>query len=243
MANGAYIALSAAVAAHKRLDVVANNLANVNTTGFKEQRLQFGHVLAHERATGREAEKGYVATKGSHFNFEQGPITATHNPMDLALHGNGFLVVQGPESEAPMLTRSGALHISSEGELVDSEGRKVLMDGPGEAAIVLSENAAVEINEQGEVFQNKELMGTLRIVQSDTKSLQAMGDGRYASDPRTWTPAGNDVRVLSGHLESSNVNAISNLTQLIEINRGYQSIQRILDRYSKMDRRAIDSMG
>lgn len=242
MANGSYISLSAAVAAQKQLDVVANNLANVDTTGFKQQRVQFSHVLAHAGNNLMRQEKGYVDVKGSFLNLDQGAITATSNPLDVALHGDGFLVVQGQDSKAPLLTRNGALAVSQEGHLVDSIGRRVLMQESNQE-VLLTEASKIEINEQGQIFQNNTMVGTLRLVKADSSTLKPEGAGAFSSDPNTWQEAENGVRVLSGHLESSNVNPIANLTKLIELNRGYQATQRILDRYTKMDKRAIDSMG
>lgn len=242
MANGSYIALSAAVAAQKQLDVVANNLANVDTTGFKQQRVQFAHVLARAGNNLAQEEKGYVDVKGTYVHLEQGPITATSNPLDNALHGDGFFVVQGNDGDLPMLTRNGAFTISESGHLVDAVGRKVLMEESNQE-VLLTDSAKVTINEQGQVFQNETMVGTLRLVRCDPSSLKPQGAATFSSDPNTWQPAQDSVRVLSGHLESSNVNAISNLTKLIELNRGYQTTQRVLDRYSKMDKRAIDSMG
>lgn len=241
MANGSYIALSAAVAAQKQLDVVANNLANIDTTGFKQQRMQFTHVLARAGNNLTQEEKGYVDVNGTFLSLDQGAITSTGNPLDIALHGDGFLVVEG-QGSPPLLTRNGSLAISQEGHLVDSLGRKVMMDTPNQE-VVLTNSAKVTINEQGQVFQDNQMVGTLRLVRCDPGTLKPQGAATFSSDPDTWQAANTGVRVLSGHLESSNVNAISNLTKLIELNRGYQSTQRVLDRYTKMDKRAIDSMG
>lgn len=242
MANGGYIALSAAVAAQKQLNVVANNLANVDTTGFKQQRMQFAHVLARAGNNLTQEEKGYVDVNGTFLNMEQGAITATANPLDLALHGDGFLVVQGQDPSAPLLTRNGALAISQAGHLVDSVGRRVLMQDSNQE-VLLTDAAKVTINEQGQVFQNETMVGTLKLVRCDPSTLTPEGAATFRSDQNTWQDAQGEVRVLAGHLEASNVNAISNLTKLIELNRGYQTTQRVLDRYSKMDKRAIDSMG
>lgn len=240
MANGSYIGLSAAVAAHKQLDVVANNLANVNTTGFKQQRLAFSHVLAEAGNNLERQEKGYVQVQGSYLNLEQGAITATHNALDVALHGDGFLVVR--DGQDMLLTRNGAMALSPDGVLTDSLGRPVQFESNGEN-VEFNDQAKIEINEDGEVYQGETLMGKLRVVRCDPATLVAKGAATFASDPNTWQEAGNSVRVLSGHLESSNVNPISNLTKLIELNRSYQATQRVIDRYTKMDKRAIDTMG
>lgn len=242
MANGAYIALSGAVAAHKQLDVVANNLANIDTVGYKQQRMQFAHVLADAGNNLVRQEKGYVAVEGTYLRMEQGPLTVTHNPLDVALHGDGFLVVQDPEQGTHLLTRNGALALSEDGNIVDSVGRPVVMEFEGDSP-QFSEHAKITINEQGEIFQGDTQMGRLRIVRCDPTTLTAKGAATFTSDPDTWEEAYDSNRVLSGHLEASNVNAISNLTKLIELNRGYQATQRVLDRYSKMDKRALDSMG
>lgn len=244
MANGAFISMSSALAAQKRLDVVANNLANVDTAGFKQSRLAFEHVYA--KAKGREttAEKGFVDVNREQLTLSQGRMERTGNPFDIALHGDGFLVVRDAQDN-PFLTRNGALRLNENGALVDASGRAVMLEGQqaGEQPLAISpENGPVQINDDGEIVQGSAVLGKLEIVTVDPQQLQVRGTSTFYANPDTWMPATETTRVLSGHLEGSNVNALTNLTQLININRSYSMIQKVISKYSQSDSKAISSI-
>ncbi len=128
MQNALLIGLSRQALLERQLDVVANNIANVNTNGFKADQSLFEEYLisgAHEdNFVGRDRRVSYVQDRGTYRDMSQGPVEQTKNPLDVAINGNGYLVVQTPAGER--YTRDGNLHLSSTGQLVTSQGDAVL---------------------------------------------------------------------------------------------------------------------
>lgn len=244
MANGAFISMSSAIAVHKRLDIVANNLANVDTAGFKQSRLVFEHV--YTKAKGRETtqEKGFVDAQHAELTLAQGRMERTGNPLDVALHGNGFLVLRDANNN-PFLTRNGAMRLNDSGVLVDGAGRSVMLEGQdaGQQPLAISpQNGPLQINDSGEIVQGAAVLGKLQIVAVDPQQLQARGNATFYADPDTWQPAAETTRVLAGHLEGSNADALRNLTELININRSYSMVQKVIQQYSQTDRKAISTI-
>ena len=131
MENASLIGLSRQIALQRELDVVANNIANISTTGFKAEGVVFQEhlmpVASANQFSGTDRKLSYVQDRATWHDLSQGPIEQTGNPLDVALSGDAFLVVQTPRGER--YTRNGALQVNAAGELVTSEGYRVLGDG------------------------------------------------------------------------------------------------------------------
>jgi flagellar basal-body rod protein FlgF len=242
VANGQYLALSAALAAKRQLDVVANNVANVNTTGFKQMRATFQSFMV-EPGEDFANTKGFVALASTQNDHAQGGLTQTGNPLDVALRGTGFFAVQSEDGE--LLTRAGSFSMAPDGTLVDSQGRPVL-SGNDEATaqrIVLGPDAGrVTINAQGDVSQGGTVIARLRVVDADLATLTPVGDSNFRAQAGTTRPAqvaNGQTSVVAEHLEQSNVNAILGMTQLIELNRNYSVAHKIMQRYEKVDSKLL----
>ncbi len=217
-----YISLARMNTLRRQMDVVANNVANISTTGFKAQRMQFVEFL--ERASPEERYSmpiDLVTTRDQ----RAGPLVPTNNPLDIALQGEGYLVVSSLNGDR--YTRSGALQIGPNRQLVDGNGLPVQGEG-GQPLTIPAAAVQVTISPSGEVSTEQGPVGKIRTVRFDSDlSLEELGGGLYATDqqPRPST----ELTLTQGMLEGSNVQGVVEMTQMIEILRQYQSTQRLID--------------
>ena len=194
-----------------RQEVVANNLANASTPGFKGDRV-FARLLA---------ETGGVEPE-SRTDLRPGALTATGRPLDLALDGEGFMVVQTQAGER--LVRGGAFQLDVSRTVVDPDGNPLLGDsGP----IVLPEGGEFEFSPRGEVRVDGSVVARLRMVRLEEGStLSREGSLQFRVDGETSPLEEGDVRVRQGHLEESNVGTVESMVEMIEIQRAYSALQR-----------------
>lgn len=235
MENSIYIGLSRQVALRRQLDVVANNIANVTTPGFKGQE-----VLFQQYTVGAAGNDSYsmVSDYGSYRDTRPGPVARTDNPLDVAIEGNGFLVVE--TAEGPRYTRSGRMSIGPDRQLVDSNGLPIL--GEGDQPITIPENATeITIAPDGTISNVAQQIGRLRVVRFEREQfLTEQGRGLFSS---TEPPVPvQDPRVRQGSLESSNVQPVIEMTRMIELQRQYQSTQRLLETEHENQRNAISKL-
>jgi len=260
MDKGMYVAVSGAIAAQKKLDATANNLANISTPGFKTDRLLFesylnkhfreapGHSTPASPDPSYMRHSEYVVANQLYTDFSQGPVRVTGNPLDLALKGDGFLAVMTSEGER--YTRNGALQVGANGELVTGEGHVVLdeLDRP-----LYVNDGMVTVDDKGNVWVAGDSLGNaggagrlpegtfgrhagrLKLVDfAKPYNLAKEGNGLIrANDPADALPA-EDVEVLPEHLESSNVNMIREMTDMIEIQRTVETYQKAIRESEQM---------
>src|SRR5262245_25889692 len=230
MADGFFLAYSALDARMKLVDIIANNLANSQTNGFKRQ---FGKVL-EDASTGFE----FVS---SHVDLAPGYMLKSGSDLDAAIESDGFFAILTPDGVR--YTRNGSFVQNSEGELATQDGMKVLSssDKP-----ISSTNGAMSIQDGGAVTVNGNEIATLKIVHfADLSKLQ--NEGAYRFD---WKGGADEVlnvpepRVKAGYLERSNVNAVNEMVRLISANREYEAIQRTIKTLSvDMNSRLIQEFG
>jgi flagellar basal-body rod protein FlgF len=216
-----YKALSGAVAQTRRLEATAQDLANVNTSGYKGQRLSFSEVLAN-RLPPDERPGGLVAVAGQRTNLGQGAIQGTGNPFNLALEGDGFFVVQTSRGER--YTRNGAFTLRTDGTLITPQGDALL----GESGPIRVTGIKMEVAADGTVTSDDGEIGKVRIVRFADPGLAAKeGANLFVSDNANLRPA-TDPRVLQGSLEQSNVSSIDGMISLIALNRQFEASQRAM---------------
>ncbi len=237
MANGVYIPMSGAMAAEKRLEVVANNVANANTPGFRQQRVAFQSFLVDTESS-KPAEKGFVGVGEGRVDLTAGAIQTTGNPLDVALDGPGFFMVQG--EGGTMLTRNGALRMQADGTLVDGGGLPVL--GTNRAPIRLRpDGGQPSVGADGSVSQNGTTIATLGVVTVDPARLQPVGDMHMRAAPQDLVPA--KTSVIAGALESSNVNPVRGLVELVQLTQDFQTQNRVMTEYRKLDQKTLSKAG
>lgn len=191
----------------RRQEVVSNNLANVDTPGYKAQRV-FGELMD---------ELGPRAAITN--DLSGGALRETGRPLDVALEGEGFLVVETPGGE--VLRRGGSLSLDAAGVLTDAGGRPVL----GDDGLIVVPSGEVQIERDGVVRVDGEEVGRLRVEYADPESLQRIEAGLWTSDARAGVdPA--EVGVRQGALEESNVTALEGLVEMLDVQRNYAALQK-----------------
>ncbi|MEQ1769467.1 MAG: flagellar basal-body rod protein FlgF [Devosia sp.] len=242
MENAQLISLSRQMAIQRQMDVIANNLANINTTGFKSESLLFEDYLS---PTGED--ESFTASRDQDLHFTQdwstihdlaaGPIEQTGNTLDVALQGNGFLVVQTPAGER--YTRAGSLQVDPSGTLVDVNGNPVLTDA-GPMTFSLTETD-ISIGANGAIATNEGPKGSLRLVEfPDARALARTGDNLFSG---TGAVAATGTRVVQGSIERSNVSGVTEIAGMIRVQRAYASIASMMQRQDEVLRGAIQRLG
>lgn len=250
MQNALLIGLSRQVALGRELDVVANNIANLNTTGFKGDGALFEEFIAPTaRASGVNGIDGrisFVRDRATWTDMSQGPLERTGNALDVAIEGKGFFVVQTPRGER--YTRSGALQINNNGELVTAEGFQVLGESgpitfqPKDRDITISADGTISVRE-GNSAKTESQRGKLRVVGFERpQQLQKDGAGTFSA-PQNITPLPDtESRLVQGAVEKSNVRAVVEMTRMIEVTRSYTQVANLLQQQADMQRSAIEKL-
>jgi flagellar basal-body rod protein FlgF len=241
MENAQLIALSRQLALQKQMDVVANNVANINTTGFKAEMLlheEFVMPVALDQDFPLpDQELSFTQDWATIHDLAPGSIVQTGNPFDIALSGDGFLVVETPEGER--WTRAGALQLDAEGTLVDFDGNPVM--GDGGAITFDAGDTDVAIDATGAVSTAAGAKGRLRIVEfADPQTLTRVGSNLFSGGEPEAAVA---TRVVQGAIEKSNVNGITEIAEMIRVQRSYESVTAIMQRQDDIRREAINTLG
>ena len=224
MESSLYVGLSRQMVLNDAMTMVANNVANANTAGYRTQNPMFEQYISKERYDKHDLSMVY--DMGQYDTTQPGPVQLTGNPYDVALNGPGFIAITAPSGEM-QYTRSGNFTVNSNNELVTSSGYKV--SGPGGDAITIPTGAKeVKITAAGDVTADGNTVGTMGIFEfNNLQNLTPAGNGLYSSKDG-GRPA-TETSVIQGSLEGSNVNAIQETTRMIEILRSYQSTMRMIE--------------
>lgn len=223
MENSLYIGLSKQVALRRNVDIVANNIANMNTSGYRGQNLMFKEHISDPR--GARFENSQVSTIGQYDNTEAGTMQATESPLDVAVDGPAFLGVVTPDGVS--YTRSGSFKMDATGQLQTQAGFPVSSAGGG--PITIPANAkSISITEEGFISTENGVVAQLMVQEFENpQMLTPAGNGLYTSeDP--GIPAVKS-RLMQGLLEGSNVKPIIEMTKMIDSSRSYISVTKMVD--------------
>ena len=228
-----YQILSAAMGQEKRLDQIANNLANVNSIGFKQDRLIFNDFMKEAAAANGvdpatiPASTPSISNAGQGYTvFAPGPAIDTGGQFDLYIEGEGFFEIEG--ETGTYYTRAGNFGLNSTGELVNAEGRRVL-DGSGSPITLDPNRGEVTISPNGDIVLEGSVEATLQVVNfADPNLLTKYGEGLFEA-PAGVTPVVNEeAKLLQGFLEGSNVNPVEEMIRLIETQRAFNTHQKAM---------------
>jgi len=237
MSDALYAAVSGAVAQEKALEIVANNIANVSTTGFKGARLSFKEVMSEAARGHEQAGDKQVVVDKVYTDFTPGTLHTTNNPLDVALIGPGFFAIETPQGER--YTRAGSFTLAQDGTLVTTEGQPVV--GPS-GAIRLDPLKTAAIDDQGRIWSGDLQVGQLKVVDfSDRDALVREGLGFWKAQDNTAQVVQN-VQLQSKALEQSNVNAVTGMTQLIWISRAHEMFHRAMDAVRAVDQKTTNEL-
>lgn len=244
MENPIYIGLSRQVALRAQMDLIANNVANMSTPGYRAQNMVFTEFVEKPKGRHDSLRKqdpiSMVLDYGHYQVNEAGPMQFTGNQLDAALNGPGYFGVRAPGSDETVYTRAGAFQVNVQGELVTGTGHQVM--GQGGGVIVIPDDAKqIKIGEDGAIATEDGEIGRLMVVEfDDLQALEARGDGTYASE-EDGNPAQN-TRVIQGMVEGSNVKPVLEMTRMIDVLRSYQQAQRLLQSEHERQRTMIQRL-
>jgi flagellar basal-body rod protein FlgF len=249
MQNTLLIGLSRQVALGRQLDVIANNIANLDTTAFKADGALFeAYISPSARADGptaRDSQVNFVRDRATWLDWSQGGIKRTGNPLDLAIEGRGFLTVQTEGGER--YTRNGSLKIDPEGQLVTSAGDPVLGEnGPivfqrTDRGIHISKDGTISVRTAGADADTRR--GRLRLVSfENVNQLQKDGTSYFAAPERVTPDPDKESTVLQGAVEKSNISAVLEMTHMIEVTRSYAQTASLLAKQSELQDAAIEKL-
>jgi len=260
MSDGLYIASSAGVKQQRKLDVVSNNLANMNTPGFKKDELVYKELEPPFQGAHRALESNrntllpsglsnkevsYVGVDAQTTNFAQGTLLKTGNPLDVALEGDGFFALDTPEGIR--YSRVGNFRIDEQGQIVDKEGNPVistddasLLVPPGGVQITIGQEGIVSAG-TGTAIQP---LGQIKVVRFDNPGLlRKEGDGMYrVTDPEQRAIPHGEARVMQGFVENSNVNAVEEMSKMIQTLRTFEAYQKIIQSVDEADQQSVTSI-
>ena len=249
MQNALLVGLSRQVALGRELDVIANNIANINTAGFKADGSIFEEYVSPTASADNflsgDRRVSFVQDRATWVDMSQGPVERTNNPLDVAINGKGYLVVQTPRGER--YTRNGGLQISNTGELVTSEGYQVLGESgpitfqPKDRSITISEDGTISAREGSNTTDSQR--GQLRIVSFDQPGLLQKDGSSTFTAPANAAPQADKVsRVAQGAIEKSNVRSVIEMSRMIEVTRSYTQVANMLAQAADVRRNAIEKL-
>ncbi len=239
--NAQLIGLSRQIALQRQMDVVANNIANLNTTGFKAEQILFEEYVMpearHNDFPSLDQPLSYVQDWATVHDLAGGAIVQTGNELDVALNGDGFFAVQTAGGER--WTRAGAFGLNNQGTLVDQSGNPVL--GNGGPIQFGPEETGITIAADGTVSSSAGAKGQLRIVEfANAQELVREGANLFSGG----TPGLNtNTRVMQGHIERSNVSGVTEMAEMIRVQRAYESVASLAQKQDEMRRNAIQRLG
>jgi flagellar basal-body rod protein FlgF len=242
METPTYVALSRQTALLRQMDVVANNLANLTTPGFKQEVEVFTTVPIRSQVSGAPQKLAYVQDFGTARDFSAGPMTPTGNDLDVAIQGNGFFVVQTPSG--PRYTRLGHFSLNAAGQLVNKQGYPVLAGGA--PMTINPDDGPVQIASDGTVSADRTQQGNAQVVYGKLDVVDFQDRDQLKPEEGTLfntnTPPIQVAQpaLAQRMLEQSNVLPVKELTTMIWVQRNYEYVQKFLDGEDDRMRRAVN---
>lgn len=231
-----YLALNRQVGLSQEMDLVANNIANLNTVGFRREGVAFTEFVV----AGEFGESVSMGDLGARFASDRpGGLKLTGGSMDLALQGPGYFAIE--VADGPILTRAGAFQTSEEGFLVTPSGDPVLNVGQGPIAIPPGTNDLV-IGTDGTISADGNPIDQVGVFTAPEELLSRFGDTGFTVQDDGFVALENP-RVLQGALEESNVDPVNEIARMIEVTRAYEMAQSLIEDEDNRVREAIDSLG
>jgi len=238
MVSGKYSALAGAIAREQSIANISANLANVNTSGYRRTSVSFESLLRGEQQTQKAKGINYSRVKQNVTDFEQGAMRETANPFHVAIKGDGFFKIEGPNG--PLYTRRGDFTVDQEGVLRTSSGLAVLDDANGQITVPDTDTSKLVIYEDGTVSTitpegDSTEAGRLAIVDVDNRSLLKREDNTgFSLEPGAAEVPIDTPEVAQGFLELSNVNMTTEMTRMIDSMRTFETYHKVLESYSTL---------
>ncbi|MGE4220250.1 MAG: flagellar basal-body rod protein FlgF [Alphaproteobacteria bacterium] len=236
MESPTYIGLSRQMVLARQMDVIAHNIANANTPAYNSEKMVFVDYLMQPQ---RKEPMNFVQDYGTYRDVSEGPMSPTGNPLDVAISGEGYFSVQTPQGVR--YTRHGRFMLNTENQIVNGQGLPILNAGGSPIAVPAGER--VTIAADGTVSTPAGAIGRIGVVTfADQQKMAREANGLYSAEGQPTQPA-EKATLLQGMLEQSNVEAIVEMTRMIDVSRSYESASRFLTSEHERQLRAIRAMG
>lgn len=231
MHKGIYIAISSAVLKQAQLDIIAQNLANANTVGYKREYVTFSDYLISE---GIVVSDDKIMTNFNKvvYDFTRGELVKTDKPLDIAIEGDGFIALEGNR-----YTRRGDLNIDDEGYLVNFKGIRVLGE---DGFIYVGKGVVPKIKSDGTVVVDEKEVGKIKIVNFDRLEDLKKTDSTIFFTTQEEKEA--EVNIISGYLEASNVNSVYEMITMIEVLRDFESYQKAVQIFDESVNKVVNDI-
>ncbi|ETR75835.1 flagellar basal body rod protein FlgF [Afipia sp. P52-10] len=250
MENTLLVGLSRQISLERQLGVIANNVANVNTSGYKADKTVFEEFLrspAHiDSFVGSDRRVSFVQDRATWHDFGQGPVERTSNPLDVTLDGNAFFTVQANGNER--YTRNGAFQINAQGQLVTTDGHPVIGTNgpitfqPGDQDITIGNDGTITVRE-GQTTNVAALRGKLRIVTFDQpQRLEKQGSNLFSAPEGVNAQVSTVANVRQGMIEKSNVSGVAEMAKMIEVMRAYTGISTLMQQQNDLRKTSIERL-
>ena len=236
MENSLTIALSRQSVLSRQMDVIATNLANLETAGFKAENMIF---TEHLEQTAAGEVLSLVHDVGFVRDLSEGPMVGTQSPLDLAIHGQGYFVVDTPDGER--YTRHGVFQLDADGQIVTTEGNPVLNSGGAPITVPLGASS-ITITGDGTISADAQEIGRIKLVGFENpQALSKVGSGLYEAVGQSPT-TDPDSEIMQGMVESSNVKGVVEMTRMVDTVRSYQAAAKLADTEHQRILEAIDAL-
>jgi flagellar basal-body rod protein FlgF len=237
MENTTYVALSRQIGLRREMDIVAHNIANADTPAFKAERLVFREFLAEPT---RSEDLSFVQDVGTARDLSAGHLTTTGNDFDLALAEEGYFVIDTPLGER--FTRHGRFQLDANGVLVTGEGFPV--QGQGGEITVDIDGGQISVAPDGTISNDEGIIAQLRVVTfEDEQQLRKAANGLFSAPPEVNPAELDNPGIVQGMIEESNVQAVLEMTRMIQIARSHDSVARFIKREDDRVKDMIDKLG
>jgi flagellar basal-body rod protein FlgF len=235
MENSTYTTLSRQSGLMREMQVVANNIANAATTGFRQEGLVFSEFV---QGLDDDTSLSMATARVHNTSMVQGALAETAGPFDFAIEGDGFFLIETPSGQR--LTRAGGFSPNADGDLVTYDGFRVL-DGGGAPVFVPPGITDFRVSPDGTISAEGKPVGQIGVFVPADATAMVREDGVMFQTDSEISPAPN-ARILQGFLEGSNVNAISQITRMIEVQRAYEMGQSFLQNEDERIRTALNAL-
>ncbi len=241
MQNPIYVGVSGQISLTRRMETIAQNMANINTPGFRAEAMKFDTLVSpvardnSETINFSSAGKSYIAT-------DRGPVTQTGNALDVAVNGDSYFSLQTPAGQ--VYTRDGRMMMTPDGGLVSVMGYPFLDNG-GAPLQINPANGAPRISADGGIYQNNIQVGAIGLYQFQPNSTLRYGPNASVIPDKQPVPIQGDAAngVVQGFIENSNVNGVIEMTRLIEVTRAFERVESLLRQQEEMGSQAIRTLG
>lgn len=240
MDNGIYITLSRQLALFRDMDVTANNIANTNTTGYSSEHINFTSYLEKDNNQGDVNNMAFAYDIASYRDTSKGAMKTTNNPFDIAIAGQGYLSVQTPLGVR--YTRAGNMQLAGDGTIINAQGYPVL-DASGQPIILPNEVGSIEIGSLGNIKIDGNEFNTIGVFRFDNEQLlEPAGDTLFKTDaPAQPIEETDNIKVLHGVLEGSNVSPILEMTKMTKIARSAGTTAKYIEVVYDLQRKASNA--